>query len=97
VSYLTNQIDTHATWSFDEWERRALDIDHARLVLPKHHLNLFRERFERHIRHAQELEDGSIGGQAYRVKALQTHGQMMFLVKHMEHWNRIALWSGGGQ
>lgn len=97
MSYITTDIDTHASWSAEEWERRALDLEHAMTVLPTNHFKQFRDRFEKHIRHAQELEDGSKCGQAYRAQALETHAQMMFLAKHVEHWTRLDKRVGGVQ
>ena len=88
-------ISEHAQWPNCEWERRALEIDRALEVLGAAHIEQFKARFERHIRHAQELEDSSKCGKAYRVKALETHAQMMFLVKNTVHWRRIAMSHGG--
>jgi hypothetical protein len=96
VSYLKYSIANHDQWSSDEWERRSLDILEAERVLPSITFNAFRDRFVRHTRHAQELEGGNKSGHAYRVKALEAHAQMMFLVTLREHWKSIEIkaWHG---
>lgn len=96
MSYLQYAIANHDQWPSVEWERRSLDILKAQRVLPEITFNAFRDRFEGHMRHAQELEDGSKSGHAYRVKALGTHAQMMCLVTLSEHWKTIEIkvWQG---
>ena len=88
-------ISEHAQWPNAQWERRALEIDRARDVLRPEDFKIFMTRFERHIRHAQEIEDSSKCGKAYREKALETHAHMMLLAKSTEHWRQIALSQGG--
>ena len=96
MSYLHYSVANHDQWPNDEWERRSLDILEAQHVLPENTFNAFRDRFSRHMRRAQELEDGSISGLVHRVKALETHAQMVFLVKLGEQWKSIEIsaWQG---
>ena len=80
-------IPEHAQWPNQEWERRANEIIRAQGVLKPAHFKVFKTRVERHIRHAQELEDSSKCGKAFRERALEAHAHMMFLARSTEHWS----------
>ena len=75
-------IYTHeniAQWPEAEWERRALQIEEARHVIPEKAWNKGKRLYLDNIRRAQELEDGSKDGSRFRQIAVQVHDHIMLL------------------